>query len=263
MKTYLFFFSFLLVTLDTPIQAQCNPEDWVEQGYSALKSLERFTLNYFAPAYSVPKEVAIGDSLHKMIMKDYLFIQNKEKQTYIEQIVAKLAKHVQGRNIPFKVHIIEDNKNLNAFSIAGGHIYMTTYLLDWVESEDELAFILAHEMSHVNHGHAIGKVKKAQLTEEFAQDFLGQEYADYGPIAGKLSLLLSSPFGQIEEYEADQLGVTLVSKAGYDPRKGLRFFEKMAQKEYYSTIEKIFRTHPYSAERHHCLDEYMRIQLKK
>ncbi|MFK7904565.1 MAG: M48 family metalloprotease [Chitinophagales bacterium] len=90
-----------------------------------------------------------------------------------------------------------------------------------------------------------------------------QYFGEYGVMAANIELLLSQPLGQIDEYAADRLGTTLMVKAGYDPRKGLRFFEKMADFEEYNEIEKMIRTHPYSDERHNCLSDYMMNELNR
>ena len=82
-------------------------------------------------------------------------------------------------------------------------------------------------------------------------------------MAANIELILTQPLGQIDEYAADRLGAEIMTKAGYDPRKGLRFFEKMAQFEEYNEIEKMMRTHPYSTERHNCLHDFMTNELNR
>ena len=82
-------------------------------------------------------------------------------------------------------------------------------------------------------------------------------------MAANVSLLLTQPFGQIDEYEADREGAALVNKSGYDVRKGLRFFKTMSSQENYNTIEKMIRTPPYSAERYTCLEDFITNTLHK
>ncbi|MGB1205851.1 MAG: M48 family metallopeptidase [Chitinophagales bacterium] len=256
----IFAFCFILFSSSTYISAQCYPVDdtenfdgQVESWYKWAKDWENYAIDQFP--ISERDEMLIGDSLHLTMAKENVLLKTHPKKRKVEQIVANLAKSANRKSIKYTVHIIDDNKTLNAFSIAGGHVYVTSKILDWVESDDELAFILAHEVAHVDNKHSVRKAQKLLIGEMF----LG----DYGILAANLEMLLSSPFGQIDEYDADRSGAVLAVKAGYNPRKGLRFFEKMSKDENYDYIEKIMRTHPYSAERHNCLDHFMREKLNK
>lgn len=230
----------------------CNPEEWVESFYEWGKSWENYILDYFP--ITVEEEETIGDSLHVAMGKENILLDRHFKQDFLNKVLSRIVPHVERKGITYDIHVIDDNKTLNAFSIAGGHLYITSKMIDWVESEDELAFILAHEVAHVDNKHSLRKVQKLIVGETF----LG----DYGILAANLQILVSSPFGQIDEYDADKTGANLASKAGYNPRKGLRFFEKMAAGEQFDIVEKIIRTHPYSAERHDCLDSYIADELE-
>ena len=145
--------------------------------------------------------------------------------------------------------IIKDDKSLNAFSIAGGRIYITTRMINYANTLDELAFVIAHEIAHVEQKHAARKI----------QTIIASRYylAENGDFGAAIANALTSPFGQIDEYQADRAGADLVIAAGYDARKGLDFFERMATTERYDSIEKMVRTHPYSAERYACLHDYL------
>ena len=232
--------------------AQCNPDDWVEWAYEQGRYWENYLLSEIH--ISPQEEVQIGDSLHLEMEQTNVILKNHPKQAYLNAIVRKLAAHTKRRQIPYKIHIIDNDKNLNALSIAGGHLYITTKMLDWMGSEDELAFVLAHEVAHVDEGHAVSKIKKIRA----ANLYVGPEY---GTLAANIEMVATSPFGQIDEYQADRAGAILAAKAGYNPRMGLRFFVKLSKEESYDFVEKIMRTHPYSVERHNCLDDFMRNEL--
>ena len=236
-----------------PVLGQCNPNDSIESWYDWAKGYQNMGLDYFA--LSVKDENIVGDSLHKQITKEYVLEKNYFKQDYLNKIVAKLTPFLQRKGIDYQIHVINDTKTFNAFSVAGGHIYITTKMIDWTTSEDELAFIIGHEMAHIDQKHGARKVQ---------QSLLGQSlFGAYGTLAANASLILTQPFGQIDEYQADREGATLVTKAGYDVRKGLRFFKMMSSQENYTTLEKLIRTHPYSIERYTCLEDYITNTLHK
>ncbi|MEZ4888836.1 MAG: M48 family metallopeptidase [Chitinophagales bacterium] len=235
------------------VNAQCNPDDEVESWLSWGKSWENFALDYFP--MSVEREVEIGDSLYIEMIKDQKLLKSHPKKPMLDRVMSRLTPHVNRKGIVYRTHILDDDEMVNAYAIAGGHVFITSKMLDWVDSEDELAFVLAHEISHVDDKHSLRKVQKILLG--------GQYFGEYGIMAANIELFLSQPLGQIDEYTADRLGANLMVKAGYDPRKGLEFFEKMAHSEEYNEIEKMIRTHPYSTERHNCLSDYMRNELNR
>lgn len=234
-------------------QAQCNPDDTVESWYSWAKDWENYAIDQFP--ISEKDEMKIGDTLNRNMYKENKIIKKYAKQAYLDGIVSKLTKNVKRPGITYTIHVIDDPQTLNAFSVAGGHLYITSKLIDWTESEDELAFIIAHEIAHIDNRHSIRKVQKMVLGHTLFDSY------GYGDVAANLGLLLSAPFGQMDEYDADRGGAVLTAKAGYNPRKGLRFFEKMGERESYDIMEKVIRTHPYSKERLTCLDNYLKDEL--
>jgi len=236
--------------------AQCNPNDEIESWYDWAKGWQ----NYAADLYPISEkqEMSVGDSLHLMIANEGKLLKKHPKQTYLNNLLDKICQHVERPEIAYKIFVLDDDQSLNAFSLAGGRIYITAKMLSWVETEDELAFIVAHEIAHVDKKHGIRKVQTAEAAKHAAHHAGVQEYGDL--VAGA-TLLLSSPFGQIDEYEADRWGAVLALKSGYNPRKGLRFFEKMSEKENYDFYEKILRTHPYSAERLACMEDFLSNEL--
>ncbi len=242
-----------LLAISTAVLAQCNPEDEVESWYQWAKEWENYAIDQFP--IGEEDEMKIGDSLHVKMQTENVLLKKHPKKAYINKIVQKLAKGVNRKGIRYRIHIIDDDKNLNAFSIAGGHLYITSKMISWAKSEDELAFIIGHEIAHVDNRHGIRKIQKLIIGETFG--------GDYGLLAANAELLLSAPFGQIDEYDADRSGAVLATKAGYNPRKGLRFFEELSKNESYDYYEKLIRTHPYSQERHNCLHDFMTNELGK
>ncbi|MGB0839996.1 MAG: M48 family metalloprotease [Chitinophagales bacterium] len=235
-------------------QAQCNPEDQIESWYDWAKGWENYAVDQLET--SEADEMEMGNNLHQEMSKEQKYVKKHPKQAMLDEIMNKLTAHVERPGIKYTLHVIDDDKTLNAFSIAGGHVYITTKMIDWVSSEDELAFVLAHEVAHVDNKHSIRKVQKLNLIQSFSKD-----YSEYKDVITNVGMMVTAPLGQMDEYDADRSGATIAVKAGYKPRKGLAFFERMAQEENYNMIEKVIRTHPYSAERHNCLDSWLKNNL--
>lgn len=154
---------------------------------------------------------------------------------------------------PFKLTIL-DTKEINAYSTLGGYIYITTGLIEFVESTDELAFIIGHEMGHDVLLHTQRKITKLLLSSEL----LGKiNLEDYTKLAMNINTKFSAPFDQIDEYEADEYGVVLAAKAGYDPRKFGDFFRKIEKYEDRGVLKKITATHPFARHRRKCIVHYI------
>ncbi|MBV9852584.1 MAG: M48 family metalloprotease [Armatimonadetes bacterium] len=163
---------------------------------------------------------------------------------------------------PFKwtFHVVQD-KNVNAFSLPGGYVYVNSGLLDMVRSDDELAGVLAHEITHAAHHHvaALSHAESKMSTETFialiaavlahvptdtiAKGATFGQYAQMGEINNKYS--------EAAERDADHGGTIIMQKAGYNPVGMLTFMERLADIEKRSPdIELgILRDHPYTTER--------------
>lgn len=184
-------------------------------------------------------------------------LDNKAIADYVNTIAQRLAAN-SDLIVPLKV-VVLDSKEVNAFALPGGFLFVQRGLLEATDDESELAGVLAHEMSHVAARHGYKLVKKAMISSIFYQSaqiaaviltggaggigtYYALQYGFYGlGFALDLNLLgVSREF----EAEADQLGIQYAWKSGYDPNGFIRFFDKMANKEGNVIGASWFRTHP-------------------
>jgi len=181
-----------------------------------------------------------------------------ENQSYVEKIGNKISKYVTRNKIPYKFRVIDDNNVINAYSMAGGNIWVTTALLNMVENEDELAFVIAHEIAHEDKKH---NMRRVQLI--FRAKQIGGEPAEFfAMVAQNLATL---PFAKYQEFEADEWGAYLMHKAGYDKKGAIDFFKKLAKlgdEKGEKDLGYIFRTHPYTNDRIKILEKYIDKNLK-
>ena len=198
---------------------------------------------------------AIRDLQREMAMPPEL--DNKAIQDYVNTLAQRIARN-SDLLVPLKV-VVLDSKEVNAFALPGGFLFVQRGLLEAAEDESELAGVLAHEMSHVAGRHGYKLMKKAMISSIFYQSaqvaaiiltggaggigtYYALQYGFYGlGFAINLNLL-----GVSREYEteADQLGIQYAWKTGYDPNGFIRFFDKMASKEGNVIGASWFRTHP-------------------
>jgi predicted Zn-dependent protease len=157
-----------------------------------------------------------------------------------------------------KFHLV-NSKTLNAFTTGGQHIYIYNQLFQDAKSEDELAGVMSHEFAHIyaRHVHsgterqywplataALGAVAGYAAGGDNRTQ-LATAGAGAGAAAGKL---FTNSFTRTDENEADKLGLSFYSRAGWDPAKFADFFEQMIAKGYDKTPE-VLSDHPSLAAR--------------
>jgi Zn-dependent protease with chaperone function len=184
-------------------------------------------------------------------------LENKQVQDYVNTVAQKIAVN-SDLQVPLRV-VVLDSKEVNAFALPGGFLFIQRGLLEEVEDESQLAGVIAHEISHVTARHSYRLYKQAlasSIALQAAQiaaiiltggaagvgTYYALQYGFYGlGFALELNLLgVSREF----ELEADQLGIQYAWKAGYDPEGFIRFFDKLASKHGYAIGASWFRTHP-------------------
>jgi predicted Zn-dependent protease len=101
------------------------------------------------------EETQIGDQLAEQYASGGTAQTPQERapEQYINEAGGHVATHAK-RNLPWHFHLLRDRNFINAFALPGGHIFVGTGLLDQLKSEDELAFVLGHEIEQVDHYHA-------------------------------------------------------------------------------------------------------------
>lgn len=161
-------------------------------------------------------------------------------------------------NYTFKV---VDDKDVNAFSLPGGYIYVNKGLLDYVHSDDELAGVLAHEIAHAAHHHMVKLIhEQNKIQNIFLPLLIAAAIGSKGNgntvgnamLAGQLYLTAKlNGYGVEAEKDADYSGMVYLTKTKYSPVGLLTFMERLASDEQRGPERTlgIYRTHPPSPER--------------
>ena len=141
---------------------------------------------------------------------------------------------------PWRIRIIND-PTLNAFCTPGGYIYFYTGILKYLQSEDELAGVMGHEMAHAEKRHSTDA-----MTREFGANLLlelifGTNKAQLLQVATGLAQL---SFGRDAETEADNCSVDWLYQTSYNPVGAAGFFEKIQKEKNQVNIPEFLSTHP-------------------
>jgi predicted Zn-dependent protease len=124
----------------------------------------------------------------------------------------------------FRFRVLRDPRTVNAFALPGGPIFITRALLDRLQNEAQLAGVLGHEVGHVVGRHSAEHLSKSQLAQGLVGAIGVATSDDQGggqgaaQLAAVVGQLIQMRYGRNDELEADTLGVTFMSEAGYDPR---------------------------------------------
>lgn len=214
------------------------------------------------------KEVQMGAEAAAEIAKQQKLSDNAEDLKRVREMGERIAAIANKHEIealygsstitPFEYqfNIIEED-DVNAFSVPGGYIYVYRGLLDFVESDDELAGVIAHEIVHCAHHHMVYLLRKqASLNNAMAVALLavmmsGARSADIGNIALGVQLYQIARlngYGMQAERDADHGAIFYMDKANYNPVGLLTFLERLARRPELVDYG-IYRSHPLDSDR--------------
>ncbi len=162
-----------------------------------------------------PKEYPLLDS-----------VQYKEVYQYVYKVRDKILN--SGKvdfkdDFTWRVRVIHDDKTLNAFCTPGGYIYVYTGILKFLETEDEFAGVMGHEIGHADMRHST-----RQMTKVFGVQVLLEIIAGNRQLLKEVtSAIVSLKFSREHETEADKRSVTYLCPTDYNADAGAHFFEKI------------------------------------
>ncbi len=148
--------------------------------------------------------------------------EDPERAKYVAAVGARLLPHVRRKGIRYEFHVV-GSPRINAFALPGGQIYVMTGMLEFLQSEAELAAILGHEMAHVDLRHAIERFQYELALRRVGARELGQ-------MAEVARRLLTIGYNKYQELEADAQGVRVSIEAGYEPEAAATVLFRLAQR---------------------------------
>ncbi|MEE8332473.1 MAG: M48 family metalloprotease [Alphaproteobacteria bacterium] len=181
----------------------------------------------FTGGFGKAEEINVGRREHPRVLRSF----GGEYGTpglrrYVASIGQLLAGTVERRDLKYTFTIVNSDI-VNAFAMPGGYVYVSRGLLALASNEAELASVLAHELGHVNalhHGRRKGDNLLANILVTGLGIAVGRGAAQLG---GLVAGGVLSSYSREHEYEADQLGIRYMTRAGYDPSASVEFLRKM------------------------------------
>jgi predicted Zn-dependent protease len=187
----------------------------------------------------------------RIINQSGLLYEDPQLEAYLNGVARKLQPPDILEKLPFRILVLKD-PHLNAFAFPNGVIYVHTGILARMENEAQLAILLAHEMTHCTHRHALKafrRLKNFKPTNAFeacTEDAPGGS-RDLLTLLGSTGALAAiTGYTRELETQADTVGFQLVVRAGYDLKEGARLFDHLKEEiELYEIKEPfVFGSHP-------------------
>jgi len=200
------------------------------------------------------EEIKVGEGVAASVLGAAKPSSNAKLNNYLNLVGKAIALKSDRKNLPWTFALIETS-SINAFAAPGGMILITTGLYELLESEDELAAVLAHEIAHVNLQHHFKIIKQQKMVEMGSNLFQKELSKDKDNALAKKMVgmgaeLIARGLDKESEFEADRDGMVLAARAGYDSSAMLSVLSKLQRKgSADGSLQLLFKTHPSPADR--------------
>ena len=212
---------------------------------------------------TTPMEIALGKNTAMQVAKQYAFIKDPVRVSKITEIGEKLAKVSDRTDLKYHFAVVED-KEINAFTMPGGYIYINSGLISIVENDDELACVIGHEIGHVAARH-IAKKLQTQLGYDILMN-IALRNANVHEMQQAIDVtfnLVELGYSRDDELLADRLGAKYAYKAGYDPKAMITFLKKLQGKDKADLGPIFLRSHPYTSKRIEMMQQQIPVIIAK
>ena len=191
-------------------------------------------------------EQKLGEAVYQDALSKETVLKEGQAVAAVREMTQRLTDKIPHNPYKFQVSVVQ-SPIVNAFALPGGYVVVYTGLMKKVESGEEVAGVLSHELNHVLQRHGLERMVKMLGFAAVVSIVLGDQQGLIG-LAKELGLnLVTLKFGREQETEADVTGIRLMSDARIAPEGMIGFFERLSEKD--KARVELFSTHPMSAAR--------------
>ena len=185
-------------------------------------------------AITLEEEQKLGEQVVREVEARFTLIRDPLLLDYLNRIGQETLQKAGPMPYPFRFYLIKDSQ-LNAFSVPGGHIFVTTGILEVMDSEGELAGLLGHEIAHVTSHHIAKRMERekkiglATMAAILASIFAGDPRIASAVITSSMAtgISLSLKYSREDEEEADNYGFKTMTRAGFSPDEMMELLNKL------------------------------------
>jgi hypothetical protein len=199
----------------------------------------------------------LGEAVKEAFALQYGFLENPVLQNWINEIGEKLSR---GAGVPVNFYIINTDQ-VNAYATFGHNVFLTKGLLKMIESEDELAGVLAHEVAHIKLKHPQNQTNLILLSLALLSSLDLSEKKEI--LAKSILALTNLAFSRKQEKQADTEGIWISLRSGFNPKGLLYFLQKLGEEKSPRWMEYL-STHPFTLNRIRiCEEQLQKIREKE
>lgn len=191
----------------------------------------------------------MGQTYSAQINRELPIVKDPEVQRYINLLGSTIAKNVDDRSLDWQFYVV-DSKEVNAFAVPGGFVYVNRGLIERTVRMNQLAGVLAHEIGHVTMRHSVKQMQAAQKANVGLSLACILTSICESQVAGAAVQVgggaLFAKFSRDDEREADRSAIDFVMRAGIDPRGIPEMFRILINERQRNPggLDAWFRTHP-------------------
>jgi len=227
------------------ILLMCALSSCVSQEYNAATGTEDIMF------VSTEKEINMGRSIAEGIEKnpDITLDPDPIMTERVKQIGERVASVSDRKEVSYTFRVIDDD-DVNAFALPGGYIFIFRGLIEEVESDDELASVIAHEIAHVVARHSVKRLQGGIGFNILQILMVTTRAPDINRVNAALGQLIMA-YSREDEALADKTAVKYLRKAGYDPMAMIDFLKKLQKVRRKAPVRtySAYRSHPLIADR--------------
>jgi predicted Zn-dependent protease len=196
-----------------------------------------------------PGEEQIGRSAAAQILGAAPLHESAEVQRYVNLLGNAVARNSASK-YRWRFAVVNSSA-VNAFAAPAGFVLLSSGLLKLLDSEHELAYVIAHEVAHVTRKHHLKVIRRQQLAETAHRELQAEETdQDLLKVTQMSVQIYARGLDRNSEFEADRIGVEIMTRAGYDPTASIDVLAKLiALQGNDPRAELLFSTHPSPGER--------------
>lgn len=241
----------------TTSKSPAKPEDAAGQVLDVLAESSRRD--------SRKEEIELGRGVAAKMLGALDLVDDPGLQAYVGRVGMIVAARGERPKLPWRF-VVVDTPSINAFAVPGGVVLVTRGLYDLLETEDELAAVLGHEIAHVQRKHHYEVMKQQKLVAALSDAAASQVTVDNAMLDSlwsRATEVMTRGLDKSAEYEADRDGMVLAARAGYDSSALLGVLERIgASAARGSDAALLYSTHPAPSARLAALGEAVTPELE-
>lgn len=186
---------------------------------------------------SEAQEILMGAQAHQDVLKAYAALDNPGLQAYVNEVGQQLARQSHRPDLKWHFTVV-DSPDVNAFALPGGYVYITRGIMAYLNSEAELAGVVAHEIGHVTARHGV-RQQSAQTAAGLGAALgsilvPGLNNQTGATLLQTLAQSWTAGYGREHELESDRLGAQYLAKSGYSPQAMIEVIGVLKNQELYA-----------------------------